>query len=66
VIPRENFSNKKIAQYTPASGDVVKFDVCLTDISYPCPGTEYIPQIAWTGNMNINTNPSLWGNLQFE
>ena len=65
-IPFVNFSNNKIPQYTPKSGDVVKFDVAITDISYPCPGTEYIPQIAWCGDININTNPSLWGNLQFE
>lgn len=61
-----NFANKNIEQYTPASGDTVKFDVAFTDISYPCPGTEYIPQIAWCGNQGINTNPSLWGNLIFE
>lgn len=61
-----NFANKKIEKYTPASGDTVKFDIAFTDISYPCPGTEYIPQIAWCGNQGINTNPSLWGNLVFE
>lgn len=61
-----NFANNKIAVYQPQSGDVVKFNVAVTDISYPCPGTEYIPQMAWTGTLEINTNPSLWGNLVFE
>lgn len=61
-----NFSNNKIEAYAPQSGDTVKFDVAFTDISYPCPGTEYIPQIAWCGSLAINSNPSLWGNLIFE
>ena len=65
VIPWSNFSNKKIPVYNPAVGDTVKFNFAITDISYPCPGTEYIPQMAWTGDLGINTNPSLWGNLVF-
>lgn len=65
VIPWANFSNSKIPVYTPKTGDTIKFDFCVTDISYPCPGTEYIPQMAWTGDLGINTNPSLWGNLVF-
>ena len=70
-IPNSNAENsiaqaEKIAVYKPQSGDVVKFNVAVTDISYPCPGTEYIPQMAWTGTLEINTNPSLWGNLVFE
>lgn len=66
VIPWANFSNDRIPVYTPASGDTIKFDFAITDISYPCPGTEYIPQMAWMGDLSINTNPSLWGNLTFE
>ena len=66
AIPLSNFANEQIPQYTPQSGDTVKFDVAFTDISYPCPGTEYIPQIAWCGNLDINKNPSLWGDLIFE
>ena len=65
-IPWSNFSNAKIPQYTPAVGDTVNFNFAITDISYPCPGTEYIPQMAWSGNLNINTDPSLWGRLMFE
>ena len=65
-IPWSNFSNAKIPQYTPAVGDTVNFNFAITDISYPCPGTEYIPQMAWSGNLNINTDPSLWGRLTFE
>ena len=65
-IPWSNFSNAKITQYTPAVGDTVNFNFAITDISYPCPGTEYIPQMAWSGNLNINTDPSLWGRLTFE
>lgn len=65
VIPWSNFSNAKIPVYTPTAGDTVQFNFAITDISYPCPGTEYIPQMAWTGDLGINTNPSLWGRLTF-
>lgn len=65
-IPWSNFSNAKIPQYTPKSGDTVSFNFAITDISYPCPGTEYIPQMAWTGSTTINTDPSTWGRLTFE
>lgn len=63
VIPWACFSNKKIEVYTPAAGDTLSCNFAITDISYPCPGTEYIPQLAWTGNQKINTNPSLWGRV---
>ena len=63
VVPWANFSNNKIPVYTPASGDVLSVNFAITDISYPCPGTDYIPQLAWTGNGNIWTNPSLWGSV---
>lgn len=66
VIPWMNFSNKSIPVYTPRVGDQIKFNFAITDISYPCPGTEYVPQLAWTGDQNINVNPSLWGTLVFE
>lgn len=66
VIPWVNFSNSNIPVYTPNAGDQIKFDFAITDISYPCPGTEYIPQMAWTGNLDINVNPSLWGTVIFE
>ncbi len=66
IIPWVNFSNNKIPVYTPAVGDTVNFNFAITDISYPCPGTEFIPQLAWTGDLNINTNPSLWGRLTFQ
>lgn len=66
VIPWSNFSNARIPQYTPAVGDTVKFNFAITDIDYPCPGTEYIPQMAWTGDLRINFNPSLWGNVTFQ
>lgn len=61
VIPWKCFSNKKIDVYTPAVGDTLSVNFAITDIDYPCPGTEYIPQMAWTGTLKINTNPSLWG-----
>ncbi len=54
-----------IAGFTPTVGDTVNFDVLVTDISYPCPGTEFIPQIAWTGGLDIKTDPSQWGRLTF-
>ena len=66
VIPWSNFANQKIAQYTPAVGDSVKFNFAITDIDYPCPGTEYIPQMAWSGDLSINYNPSMWGTLTFQ
>ena len=53
----------KVPLYTPAAGDVLLCNFEITDISYPCPGTEYIPQLAWTGNCKIQTNPSLWGTV---
>lgn len=65
VIPWANFSNNRIPVYTPQVGDTIKFNFVLTDSPMACPGTEYIPQLAWTGNSMINTNPSLWGNLVF-
>lgn len=65
AIPWINFSSEEIPVYTPTAGDTVNFDFAITDISYPCPGTEYIPQMAWTGTLDINTNPSLWGRLTF-
>ena len=49
--------------YTPAVGDVLLCNFEITDISYPCPGTEYIPQLAWTGGYKIGVNPSLWGTV---
>ncbi len=52
-----------VALYTPAAGDVLNFNVLLTDIDYPCPGTEYIPQISWTGNPYADVSPAAWGRL---
>ena len=66
VIPWANFSNARIPVYTPAVGDSISFNFAITDIDYPCPGTEYIPQMAWTGDQSINYNPSTWGILVFE
>lgn len=66
IIPWAALSNDKIAAYVPASGDTLGADFAITDISYPCPGTEYIPQMAWTGTKDINTNPSLWGSMTLE
>lgn len=65
VIPWANFSNARIPVYTPAVGDTVNFNFAITDIDYPCPGTEYIPQMAWSGDARIEGNPSLWGRLTF-
>lgn len=66
LIPWACFSNENIAVFVPEQGDTVNFNFAITDISYPCPGTQYIPQMAWTGDININTDPSLWGRLQFQ
>ena len=65
VIPWVNFSNDEISVFVPKDQDTVNFNFAITDISYPCPGTEYIPQMAWTGTLDINTNPSLWGRMTF-
>lgn len=64
-IPWSCFSNEKIEQFVPQTGDMIQFNLLVTDISYACPGTEYIPQMAWTGTLDINLNPSLWGRLTF-
>lgn len=66
AIPWATFSNKNIPVYTPASGDTLSVNFAITDISYPCPGTEYIPQMAWCGTKDIGTNPSLWGSMTLE
>ncbi|MDO5422208.1 MAG: sugar-binding protein [Eubacteriales bacterium] len=63
VIPWACFSNDNIAVYEPQAGDTLSCNFAITDISYPCPGTEYIPQMAWSGTENINTNPSEWGSV---
>lgn len=63
VVPWACFSNKKIEAYTPTVGDTLLCDFAITDISYPCPGTEYIPQMAWFGTLNINADPSGWGSV---
>ena len=63
VIPWACFSNKSVEGHAPQAGDTLSCNFVITDISYPCPGTEYIPQMAWSGNLNINTNPSLWGSV---
>lgn len=63
IVPWACFSNKKIEVYTPAVGDTLLCNFAITDISYPCPGTEYIPQMAWSGTLNINTDPSGWGSV---
>ena len=69
AIPWSNFVDDRgqIALFTPVVGDTINFNVVMTDISYPCPGTEYVPQIAWTGGtiQTINSNPSSWGRLTF-
>ena len=64
-IPWVNFSNDEISVFVPKDQDTVNFNFAITDISYSCPGTEYIPQMAWPGTLDINTNPSLWGRLTF-
>lgn len=63
IIPWACFSNNKIEVYAPKAGDVLSCNFAITDISYPCPGTEYIPQMAWCGTTAINTNPSQWGSV---
>ena len=65
-LSKENENGDKkcsLEKYTPAAGDVLSCDFAITDIDYPCPGTEYIPEMAWTGSQKINTNPSLWGSV---
>lgn len=64
-IPWSNFSNKNIPLFVPSEGLSIGFDFVITDIAYPCPGTEFIPQIAWTGSAALLHNPSVWGVLTF-
>ena len=70
VIPWADLSSEntlakknKVEKYTPAAGDVLSCNFVITDISYPCPGTEYIPQMAWCGSQKIDKDPSLWGSV---
>ncbi len=65
-IPWSNFSNSKIPLYVPAIGESIGFDLVITDIAYPCPGTEFIPALAWTGGPALTTDPSEWGTLFFD
>jgi len=65
-VPWSNFSNKKIPLFVPGVGVSIGFDLVITDIAYPCPGTEVIPQLAWTGDETLVANPSAWGTLRFE
>ena len=65
-LSKENsFAHKKctLERYTPTAGDVLSCNFAITDISYPCPGTEYIPQMAWVGTQKINTSPAAWGSV---
>ena len=52
-----------LERYTPAAGDVLGVDFSITDIDYPCPGTEYIPEMAWTGTAKIKAVPAQWGTV---
>lgn len=61
VIPWSCFSNKKIAVYEPKTGDVLAVDFQITDIDYPCPGTQYIPQLTWSGSAYSAYTPYYWG-----
>lgn len=70
VIPWADLSSanttakkNKVELYTPKAGDVLNCNFSITDISYPCPGTEYIPQMAWVGSQKINTSPATWGSV---
>ena len=70
VIPLYNLSGENpnvkrctIEKYVPKVGDVLLCNFAITDIDYPCPGTEYIPQMAWYGNEYIQYSPSLWGQV---
>ena len=60
-VPWACFSNNKIPVYVPAVGDTLNVDFAITDISYPCPGTEYIPQLAWVPSPYLNYAPCTWG-----
>ena len=61
---QNTFAKKnKVPLYTPTVGDVLSVDFSITDIDYPCPGTEYIPEMAWTGNIKIKNSPALWGTV---
>lgn len=70
VVPWMNLSGEnplmkkcELPVYTPAAGDVLSVNFTISDIDYPCPGTEYIPQLAWTGSQKIDKDPSLWGSV---
>ena len=63
IIPWTCFTNKNIEVYTPQAGDTLLCDFAITDIDYPCPGTEYVPQLAWSGTLAINQSPVGWGSV---
>lgn len=63
IIPWSNFASSELPLYTPKAGDRLGFDFVITDTQYPCPGEEYVPQIAWSGNSALAENPSVWGTI---
>lgn len=66
VIPWLNFANDYIEAYVPEVGDMVNFDISITDNDYPYPNTQSSVQMNWCGTDEIDKNPSLWGRLSFE
>jgi len=66
VIPWDNFANAQIPLFVPSAGDQIAFNFVINDTEYPCPGTEYVPQIAWTGDNTLAKDPSVWGILVLE
>ena len=63
IIPWDNFASPELASYVPKADDKIGFDFVITDTQYPCPGEEYVPQIAWSGEETLSTDPSIWGAL---
>lgn len=63
-IPLANFSNDKIPLLVPEAGMRIGFECALFDLDFPCPGVATV-RIQACGSEEADTNPSLWGSLEF-
>lgn len=63
-IPLTNFANDLLPVLIPQAGMTVGMELSLFDLDFPCPGVA-TARIGWSGNANIDINPSLWGTLTF-
>ena len=62
LIPLSNFSNELIPALVPEAGMSLGVEFGMFDLDFPCPGVATV-RIEWNANMDVDTNPSLWGTV---